>query len=828
MTPGTRNTGDTGEGHAAPEGALFRTLPLDELKKRLGFSPRGLTQEEATKRLGKYGYNELAEERRNRLLQFLSYFWGPIPGTIIVAAALSAILRHWADLAVILALLLMNAVIGFREQHSADTAIQALKQQLALMARVRRDGEWKTIPSRELVPGDLLRLRIGEIVPSDSRLLGDDPLEIDQSTLTGESLPVAKSRGDIAYSSSIVRQGETEALVYATGSRSFYGKTAQLVEAAKTRSHLEVAVLKMEDFLLAVAVPLALLIVGAGLRRGDSVLSVVEFVLVLAVASVPVAMPAVMSVTMALGARVMAAKKAIVTRLPAIEELAGVDILCSDKTGTLTQGTLTPGEPFTLKGVDAAEVILCAALSSRAEDNDPIDSAVLSRAGEQTHMEDFKVVHFMPFDPVHKRTEAEVHASDGESFKVSKGAVQAILGLASSDITKQRMVQEAVQSFAAKGYRSLGVARTENEEWRVIGVIPLFDPLREDTKATLDAARAMGVQVKMVTGDQMAIAKEIAGQLGLGGNMLDASAFEDTKTHQAGRLNESIENADGFAQVFPEHKYHIVDVLQQRGHIVGMTGDGVNDAPALKKADAGIAVSGATDAARAAASIVLLTPGLSTIVDAIRESRRIFRRMTNYATYRIAETVALLGFVSLAVVLYDFHPVTAVMVVLLAILNDGAILSIAYDNVKEGARPQRWDMREVLGVATALGLWAAARSFTIMHLGQTTFGLDTTTLQTLIYLNLSIGGHLTLFAARTKGPFWTVRPSRILLLAVLGTQVISTLIAVNGVLMAPLSWKLAGFVWAFSLGQFIIQDFVKIGAYRVFRQSHSGLIALRP
>ncbi|MBN1856787.1 MAG: plasma-membrane proton-efflux P-type ATPase [Dehalococcoidia bacterium] len=827
MAPRTRNSRQADAEHSSSDESALRTMPLHEFKAKLGFSPDGLTTAEASERLQKYGNNELKEEKHNPLLQFLSFFWGPIPGTIIVAAILSAFLRHWADLGVILTLLFMNAVIGSHEQRNADSAIQALQKQLALKAHVKRDARWKTIPSRDLVPGDLLRLRIGEIVPADSRILGSDTVEIDQSTLTGESLPVEKGQGDAAFSSSIMRQGETEALVYSTGQRSFYGKTAQLVEKTKTRSHLELAVLKIEDYLLAIAVPLGLLIIGAGLRRGDSVLSVVEFVLVLAVASVPVAMPAVMSVTMALGARVMAAKQAIVTRLPAIEEIAGIDILCSDKTGTLTQGTLTPGDPFTIAGVSAADVLLCAALSSRAEDNDPIDTAVLARAGEQANLADYKIAHFIPFDPVRKRTEAQVSASDGSSFSVSKGAVQALQALASTDDSTRKAVAEAVEGFARKGYRSLGVARTEQDKWRMIGVIPLFDPLREDTKATIDAAQSMGVKVKMVTGDQLAIAREIAGQLGLGQDILDASVFSETKVHQAEQLSQSIENAPGFAQVFPEHKYHIVDVLQQRGHIVGMTGDGVNDAPALKKADAGIAVSGATDAARAAASIVLLAPGLSTIVDAIRESRKIFRRMTNYATYRVAETVALLGFISLAVFFYNLHPVTAAMVVLLAILNDGAILSIAYDNVKRGTLPQKWNMREILGVATALGVWATARSFTIMHLGQTVFNLDTATLQTLIYLNLSIGGHLTLFAARTKGHFWTVKPSRILVAAVLGTQVIATLIAVNGILMDPLSWKLAGFVWAFSLGQFFIQDFVKLGAYRIIGRTHSGFITKR-
>jgi len=360
-----------------------------------------------------------------------------------------------------------------------------------------------------------------------------------------------------------------------------------------------------------------------------------------------------------------------------------------------------------------------------------------------------------------------------------------------------------------------------------MGIMPLFDPLREDSKTTIDRAKEMGLKVKMVTGDQVAIAREIAGQLGLGTNIMDATIFDQTKEHQRGALADTIEHVDGFAQVFPEHKYHIVDILQQRGHIVGMTGDGVNDAPALKKADAGIAVSGSTDAARAAASIVLLVPGLSIIIDAIKESRKIFQRMTNYAIYRIAETVALLAFLSLAILTFNIYPITAIMIVLLAILNDGAILSIAYDNVRYSKNPESWDLRIVIGIATALGIFATIRSFGIFYLGEHVFVLNNNTIETLIYLNLSIGGHLTVFAARTRGHFWEVKPSSILLLAVVGTQVAATLIAVYGAFMPPLGWKLAGVVWAYCLGMFLIQDFVKIGAYRIFDKEHSGLLSKR-
>jgi H+-transporting ATPase len=801
-------------------------LPLAQLQQRLECSSDGLSAAEARTRLAKYGYNELAEKKTNPLLKFLSYFWGPIPGMIITAAILSALLRHWPDLGVILALLIMNAIVGFREEYQAGNAIAALKAKLALQARVRRDGAWSTIPARELVPGDLIRLRIGEIVPADARLLEGDPVEVDQSALTGESLPVEHKSGDAVYSGSIIRQGEIDALVYATGQATYYGKTAELVETAQTRSHFQRAVIRIADYLIVIALALAVLILAVTLSRGDKPLTVLQFVLVLTIAAVPVAMPAVLSVTMALGARVLARKEAIVTRLAAVEELAGINVLCSDKTGTLTQNKLTMGEPFTVGDVSPEDMILNAALASREEDQDPIDLAVLGGAKNGRRQGSYEVVHFQPFDPVHKRTEATVKGQDGRVFKATKGAPQVILALDPDAAQIQSEVDKAVDEFAARGFRSLGVAHADEEgRWRFLGVIPLYDPLREDSKVTVETAGQMGVDVKMVTGDQIAIGKEIARQLGMGTDILDASLLTEGED-RTGQLASAVEQADGFAQVFPEHKYHIVEVLQKGGHIVGMTGDGVNDAPALKKADAGVAVAGATDAARAAADIVLLLPGLSVIIDAIKESRKTFQRMTNYAIYRIAETVALLGFLTLAIVFFNIYPVTAIMIVLLAILNDGAILSIAYDNVHYSNRPEAWNMRLVLGVATVLGAFALLRSLGIFLLGESVFNMSRDTLQTLVYLNLSVGGHLTVFAARTRGPFWSIRPAPILLGAVVGTQIVATLIAVYGLFMSPLGWGWAGFVWAYTLGMFLIQDRVKLLGYGVIERPASVAAAI--
>jgi H+-transporting ATPase len=800
----------------------LKTLPLAEVEKRLTSSPDGLTAAEAAQRLTKDGRNELPEKKTNPLLKFLSYFWGPIPWMIEIAVILSAAVKHWPDFFIILLLLCTNAVVGFWEEREAGNAIAALKAKLATKTRVKRDGKWVTPPASELVPGDVIQLKQGDIVPADARLLDGDPMSVDQSALTGESLPATRKPGEAVFSGSIVRRGQSNALIYATGAHTYFGRTAQLVEQAHTVSHFQKAVLKIGNYLIVLAVCLVAIIVAFALYRGDPILSTLQFALVLTVAAIPVAMPTVLSVTMAVGARLLAKKQAVVSRLVAIEELAGVDILCADKTGTLTQNKLTLGDPFCVANVTSAQVILDGALASRADNDDTIDLAVLSGVKDKEALKSYQGLHFTPFDPVHKRTEAQVKAKDGKVFKVTKGAPQVILALANDAPEVKVAAEKAVNEFAERGFRSLGVARADGDgPWRFTGVLPLFDPPREDAKATISTAKDMGVKVKMVTGDAIAIAKEMAKTLDMGTDILDATTLGDLKKDVTPAAAEAIEKADGFAQVFPEHKYHIIDVLQKRGHIVGMTGDGVNDAPALKKADCGIAVSGATDAARAAAAIVLMTPGLSVIIDAIKESRKIFQRMNSYAIYRIAETLRVLLFMTLAILIFNFYPVTAVMIVMIALLNDGAILSIAYDNVHYRNQPEAWNMRVVLGVSTVLGVIGTVAAFGLFYLGLRVFHLDHAHVQTLMYLKLSVAGHLTIFLTRTRGPFWSIRPAKVLWIAVFGTQAVATLIAVYGLFMAPLGWGLAAIVWGYALAWFLINDRLKLLTYKILDRSQS-------
>ena len=720
-----------------------------------------------------------------------------------------------------------NAVVGFWQEHKADNAIELLKQKLALEARVLRDGNWLNIAAKELVPGDIVKIRLGDSLPADVKLMQGEYLMIDESALTGESLPVEKHDSDIGYAGSIARQGEMIAVVVATAMNTFFGRTAKLVEEAKTQSHFQKAIIRIGDYLILLAVILVVVIFIVALYRHESFLATLQFALVLTVAAIPVALPAVMSVTLAIGAIALAKKEAIVSKLVSIEEMSGMDVLCSDKTGTITKNEITVADTVTFNNFTENDVMFFGTLASKEEDKDPIDNAIISRGREinidGSNIKSYQIIKFKPFDPVSKRTEAEIIDPQGHQFKVAKGAPQIILTLIGNNNTFAEKIKNNVNEFAGKGYRALGVAKTDGKgEWHYVGLIGLQDPPREDSAETIKTAKEMGIDVKMVTGDHTAIAKEISRQVHLGTNIIEASSFSDKPDRQARKI---VEEADGFAQVYPEHKYHIVELLQEKQHIVGMTGDGVNDAPALKKADAGIAVAGATDAAKSAAAIVLTRPGLSVIIDAIKQSRKIFQRMTNYAIYRIAETIRVLLFITASIIIFKFYPVTALMIVLLALLNDAPIMTIAYDNVRYANKPEQWNMRTILGIASMLGFLGVIESFFVLYVGINWFHFNQDVLQSFIYLKLSVAGHLTVFVARTKGNFWTVKPAKPLFFAVIITQAIATIITVYGILLPAMGWGPAIFVWAEALIVFVIIDFIKVKAYKMF--DHSNLVFAR-
>ncbi len=802
----------------------------EETDEHTGTAPyKGLTSAEAVRRLARYGPNTLEEEAVSTWRKLLGYFWGPIPWMIEVAAILSALVQHWPDFWIIVALLVFNAGVGFWQEYTAGNAVAALKRQLALKARVLRDGNWREVDAVDLVPGDIIRIRLGDIIPADVKLVEGDYLSVDQSALTGESLPVTKRQGEAAFSGTIAKQGEVVAEVTATGQQTRFGQTAGLVEQAETVSHFQKAVLTIGDYLIYVSLVLVVILIIVQLFRHSPWLELVQFALILTVASIPVAMPAVLSMTMALGAMALSRRKAIVTRLESIEEMASMEILCSDKTGTLTQNHLTLGEIETFADRDPQALLLHAALASREENSDAIDEAILQGLRDRSILKSYRLQGFVPFDPIHKRTEATVIGPDDQRLNVSKGAPQVIMGMCSLGAADSQRALESVERFAEQGYRALGVAYQHegDSHWTFAGILSLFDPPREDSAETIARAQEYGVRVKMVTGDNVAIGRQIAAKLGLGTHIL---AAEDLPERDVLASAEAIEQADGFAEVFPEHKFAIVKALQARGDIVGMTGDGVNDAPALKQADVGIAVSGATDAARAAADLVLTAPGLSVIIHAIEEARRIFERMNSYAIYRISETIRIMIFVVLTMLVFNFYPITAMMIILLAFLNDVPIITIAYDNAPLDQQPVRWDMRQVIMVATAMGIVGVAGSFLMLLLARDWLHLDIPQIQTYVFLKMAVAGHLVLFVARTKGHFWERPwPSSAMVWSAIITKLGGTLIAAYGFgLVTPITWPEIALIWAYSIASATVTDLVKVQVYRRLERrapEHRGFLA---
>jgi len=814
------------------EDEYFLKMSVDEAYENLKTNEKGLTSDEAQNRIQQYGENCLEEKKESHLKKLLSFFWGPIPFMIEIAAILSGVLERWPDFIVIVAMLFINAALGFFQEFKAGNAIAALKKTLALHALVLRSGKWITVEAKSLVPGDIILVKLGNIIPADIKLVHGEYLSVDQSALTGESLPVDKKVGDIAYSGTVAKKGEMTGVVTHTGMKTFFGRTAQLVASATTKSHFQEAVIKIGNFLIISTLSVCAIILAVSLYRievfhnlHETIGQVVIFVLVLVIAGIPVALPAVLSVTMAIGAHRLAQLKAIVAKLTSVEELASMDILCSDKTGTLTKNQLTVGELVPFEGATKDEILQIAYLASQSKTTDAIDDAIIKELPDKKLVEGYKIQKFTPFDPVSKKTEAEVQTPDGKTMLISKGAPQMIAGLL-QDEEKEKVIMADVEKLAEKGYRTLGVAEKSSDKWHFLGLIPLFDPPRDDTKQTLEHVKAMGVDIKMVTGDHAAIAKELAGKLDLGTNIISVRQLYEKSDALDRNRDRRIEEANGFAEVFPEHKFEIVETLQKRGHIVGMTGDGVNDAPALKQADIGIAVSGATDAAKEASDLVLTEPGLLVISHAIEEARRIFGRMKSYAMYRISETMRLLLFLFASMIVFNDHPLTAIMIILIALLNDIPIMMIAYDNMRTHSNPVAWNMKEVLIIAIGLAVVGVVSTFGLYWIGDNYWFANVQDpnhkfhlLRTLAFMGILCGGNLTIYLTRNIGAIWeSPLPEFKFFLCTLFSLVVGTLASVYGLGtddFIGIGWKYVGLSWGYIIVWFLICMVVKEALYRM-------------
>lgn len=782
---------------------------------------RGLSTSEAKIRLERFGPNKITEKEESILHRILRRFWGPIPWMIEAAAILSALVKHWEDFVIITIMLLVNVLIDFFQEHKALNALKVLKSHLNLEVRVLRDGHYSLLPAQDLVPGDIIRIRIGDIIPADVKLLSGGFVSVDESSLTGESLPVTKHEGELAYSNTVIKQGEMLALIVNTASNTRFNTVVALVAKASLneRSHFQQMVMKIGNFLIVLTLFMVLLIIISGIIRQEPLFEIVRFALVLTVAAIPVALPAVLSVTMAVGAVNLAKKKAIVSRLTAIEELAGVDVFCSDKTGTLTKNEMQVAEPMTLNGYMEQELFLYAVLASRHENHDPIEVPLFDYIDTQyphANWQEWKQLQFNPFDPVKKFTSAIVCLSN-EKLTVYKGAPQIILKMADLSEKEYVAITKYIELFATRGYRSLAVAiEKEKDNIELIGLIPLIDPQRDDSAQVIQTMLEHGVTVKMITGDNAAIASEIGQRLGFKEGVI---CSKELSSYDGGKLLKTIESVDVFAEVLPEDKYLIVEELQKAGHLVGMTGDGVNDAPALKKADCGFAVSNATDAARASADIILTSPGISVINHAIEQARITFERMKSYATFRVAETIRIVLFMTLSILVFNFYPITTVMIILLALLNDIPILAIAYDNTKVSSLPVSWKMHTLLTVSTVLGLAGVLSSFVLFFWLQKQ-GVAEETIQSLLFLKLIIAGHSTLYITRADGWFYQKPwPSPLLLVATFGTEILGTLIAVYGLFITPIGWEFALYIWLYAFVWFLINDVIKMVTYHFINNS---------
>jgi H+-transporting ATPase len=742
----------------------------------------GLSSEEAARRLVQYGPNVISEEKKHPILSLLQKFWGPVPWMLEITVILEIYLSRYVEALVIGILIVFNAILSFIQENRAQGALALLRKQLTVQSRVKRDGQWQLVPAQNLVPGDLIHLRMGDLIPADTKLMSGH-IQMDQSALTGESAPVEGEAGQIGYAGAVVKRGEADGEVTATGSHTSFGKTAELVRTAKTASHLSEIVFSIVKYLIYADVFLAVFVVAYALITRIGWPVILPYALILLVASVPVALPATFTLATALGAAELVRNGVLVTRLSAIEEAAAMTILASDKTGTLTENRLTLGAVHPYGTYTNDDVLRWGVLASEEATQDPLDIAILNAAKEKDLKINETVLHFTPFDPASKRSEALVRKDDGSTMRVTKGAPQTIASLSGSG---DGAIEQDVANLADNGYRVLAVATTHNgDSFQLAGLLGLQDIPRPDSKELINELNGLGVRVLMITGDDPRTAKAIASQVGISGELCEPDTLH-------GEVSAKTMECNIFAGVFPEDKFHLVEAIQSTGGIVGMTGDGVNDAPALKQAEVGIAVSSATDVAKAAASLVLTTPGLSNILSAVETSRRIYQRMLTYTLNKIIKTFQVALFLSIGFLISKEFVVTPLLVVLLLFANDFVTMSISTDNVSYSNKPDRWQIRTLIQVAFILSIPVLLLSFGFFFVANNVLHLPIAQMQTLMFVMLVFTGQANVYLMRERRSFWKSFPSRWMLLGTTMDVIVITILATQGLLMAaiPLSYIL--------------------------------------
>jgi H+-transporting ATPase len=793
----------------------YRELSVAEALRALDTGAEGLTEAEAKNRSSIFGLNQVVEKRRSSIVDFLFRYWGPIPWLLELAIVLSIVLKHYLEAGIIFALLTTNTVIGQIQSRGSQRALEALKKRLAIKARVLRDGEWAIIEAREIVPGDIISVGLGDIVPADAKLISGD-LSIDQSILTGESLPIDVQQSAIIYSGSIVRRGEAKCVVVNTGGNTYFGKTAELVNIAKPKSHQEQIMLAIVRYMMFLGIGALVLVAAYAAVTGTGILTILAFAVIFLMGAVPVALPAVMTIVQSVGATELARKGVLVTRLDSIEDAASIDVLCLDKTGTITQNKLSVGDVVPFAGHTKEDVIIISSLASLGQGEDAIDAAVLDYAKEaKVDLTYYEQISFTPFEPSTKRSEAMV-STEGKRFKAIKGASQTVLslcrGLDQATIAK---ANQTVEELSLKGYRTLGVAKSVDgtDNMQFVGLLSLADPPRPDSKDMIEGARKLGVRPIMLTGDNIAIAREIARQVSIGDKIIRMEEFR--KLDEAEQA-KTIEESDGFAEIYPEDKYRIVKLLQSRGHMVGMTGDGVNDAPALKQAEMGIAVSSSTDVAKASASTVLTEPGVGVIIDAIKTSRHIYQRMLTWVINKVTKVIQVIGLLTVGFFWFHDTVVSLLGMALLIFANDFVTMSLATDNVEYTANPNKWNVRNITFASLVIGILLVGEGAIALFVGSHYFNLAFDQLRTFIMLTLIFTSQFRVYIVRERRYFWSSRPGKELVFATTGAIIAFSLLGIYGLIITPLTPYEVILLLGFSALFTFAIDFPKYEAFKKF------------
>lgn len=791
--------------------AEYKDVSVEDTLLTLKTSAEGLSSEEAAARASRYGLNEITETKRNAFLDFVKRYWGPMPWLLEFAILITIVLQHYAESIIIFVLLSINAAIGYFQSQNSQKAVEILKMKLKIKAKVLRGGEWVLLPAKDIVPGDVITCKLGDLVPADVVVISGY-VSADESALTGESLPKTMHEADIIYSSSIIKRGEAKCAVVNTGTNTFFGKTVELVKIAKPKSKQEELMLTIVRYMMYLGIAASVAVTLLAIYLHKDILFILSFVVVFLIGSIPVALPAVLTIVQAVGALDLSRKGVLVTRLDSIEDAASIDVFCFDKTGTITQNKLSVADSIAFGKYKKDDVVRFAALVSKEEGMDAIDLAVINYAKSiQTDFGGYKQISYVPFNPEDKKTEAAVEF-DGMTHKIFKGSSQTILELCKeTDSMTMAAVNRAIDGFSLKGSRTIAVAITEGNKTELVGILAIADPPRTDSKSMIEGIQNLGIKCLMLTGDSLAIAEEIAGQVGIGHTIVRAGELKG-KSHdmQLSMIRES----DGFAEVYPEDKYEIVKLLQDSGHMVGMTGDGVNDSPALKQAELGTAVSDAADVAKASASIVLTKPGLGEIIDAVKISRQTYQRMLTWVINKITKVVEIAVLLTIGFFWLHDMVISLLGMSLLVFANDFATMSIAADHVKSTDSPNKWNIKNITAASAILGLFFALEDLLIIFIGLKFFRLGLDELRTLVLLSLVFNSQFRMLIARERRHFWSSMPGRNLLLVNIATIISFGLIGIFGVFIPGLPISQVLILLGITISFMLVLDFIKFYVFK--------------